>query len=205
MTANNLTTLEKQIAAMADKQGTVTSADVQALGIAREYLPRMAKKGLLVREVRGLYSLPDADITEHHGLVLVSKQVPQGVVTLISALAFHNIGTQVPHEVWLAVKARAYAPKLAYPKVRYHYYSGPAFELGVEIHRIEGVDVKVYSVAKTVVDCFRLRNKVGLDVALEALKEGWQAKRFSADELMSLAKQCRIASVIQPHFEMLVA
>ena len=204
MISNRLTPLEKQLIALVDKLGTITSADMRAQGISREYLPRMAKKGLLVREARGLYSLPDADITEHHSLVLVSKQVPQGVVTLISALAFHNIGTQVPHEVWLAVKARGYAPKLAYPKVRYQYYSGPAFELGIETHRIEGADVRVYSVAKTVVDCFRLRNKVGLDVALEALKEGWNAKRFSADELMSLAKQCRIASVIKPHFEMLV-
>lgn len=204
MAAENLSALEKQIIAIADKQGSVSAADLLAQGVAREYLPRLAKKGLLERVARGLYNLPDADITEHHGLVLVCKQVPQGVITLISALAFHNIGTQVPHEVWLAVKARAYAPKLTYPKVRYQYYSGPAFELGVETHRIEGVDVKVYSVAKTVVDCFRLRNKVGLDVALEALKDGWQQKRFSADELMLLAKQCRIASVIQPHFEMLV-
>lgn len=196
---------EQQIIEIAEQKGIVCSADLLPYKISREYLSRMAKKGLLQRMARGVYCLPDADITEHHDLALVCSQVPQGVVTLLSALAFHNIGTQNPHEIWLAVKARGYAPRLSYPSVRYHYYSGAAYELGIETHRIEGVEVKVYSVAKTVVDCFRLRNKVGLDVALEALKEGWQAKRFTADELMLLAKECRIASVIKPHFEMLVA
>ncbi len=196
---------EHQIIAIASKQGTICAGDLAPHGIPREYLPRMAKKGLLQRMARGVYCLPDADITEHHDLVLVSTQVPHGIITLLSALAFHQIGTQNPHEVWVAVKARGHTPRFDYPPVRYHYYSGAAYELGIETHTIEGVDVKVYSVAKTVVDCFRLRNKVGLDVALEALKEGWQAKRFTADELLQLAKKCRIASVIQPHFEMLVA
>lgn len=195
---------EQQILNIAGEKGTVCSADLVPQEIPREYLSRMVNKGLLQRMARGIYCLPNANITEHHDLALVSALVPNSVITLLSALAFHNVGTQNPHKVWVAVKAKAYAPKFDYPPVRYHYYSGAAFELGVETHRIEGVDVKIYSVAKTVVDCFRLRNKVGLDVALEALKEGWQAKRFTADELMTLAKECRIASVIQPHFEMLV-
>ncbi len=196
---------EHQVIAIATRQGTICAGDLVAHDIPREYLPRMTKKGLLQRMVRGVYCLPDADITEHHDLALVSTRVPNGVITLLSALAFHQVGTQNPHEIWVAVKARGYAPKFDYPPVRYHYYSGAAFELGIETHTIDGVEVKVYSVAKTVVDCFRLRNKVGLDVALEALKEGWQSKRFTADELLQLAKKCRIASVIQPHFEMLVA
>ncbi|MCK4864685.1 MAG: type IV toxin-antitoxin system AbiEi family antitoxin domain-containing protein [Gammaproteobacteria bacterium] len=195
---------EQQILNIVGKKGVVSSSDLVPQRIPREYLSRMMNKGLLKRLARGTYCLPDANITEHHDLALVSALVPNSVITLLSALAFHNIGTQNPHEIWVAVKAKAYTPKFDYPPVRYHYYSGAAFELGVETHRIEGVDVKVYSVAKTVVDCFRLRNKVGLDVALEALKEGWQAKRFTADELMTLASKCRIASVIQPHFEMLV-
>ena len=195
---------EQQILNIVGKKGVVCSSDLVPQRIPREYLSRMMNKGLLKRLARGTYCLPDANITEHHDLALVSALVPNSVITLLSALAFHNVGTQNPHEIWVAVKAKAYTPKFDYPPVRYHYYSGAAFELGVETHRIEGVDVKVYSVAKTVVDCFRLRNKVGLDVALEALKEGWQAKRFTADELMTLASKCRIASVIQPHFEMLV-
>lgn len=195
---------EQQILNIVGKKGVVSSSDLVPQRIPREYLSRMMNKGLLKRLARGTYCLPNANITEHHDLALVSALVPNSVITLLSALAFHNIGTQNPHEIWVAVKAKAYTPKFDYPPVRYHYYSGAAFELGVETHRIEGVDVKVYSVAKTVVDCFRLRNKVGLDVALEALKEGWQAKRFTADELMTLASKCRIASVIQPHFEMLV-
>lgn len=196
---------EQLILDLTEKLGTVCAADLISLKIGREYLSRMARKGLLQRITRGRYALIDADITENHELVLFASQVPNGVITLLSALAFHNIGTQSPHQLWVAVKARSYAPKLQYPNVRYHYYSGAAYEKGIEKHRIEGVEVKVYSVAKTVVDCFRMRNKVGLDVALEALKEGWHDRRFTADELMLLAKQCRIASVIQPHFEMLVA
>lgn len=196
---------EQQIIAMVSKQGTISAFDLLSRGIPREYLSRMAKKGFLLRLNRGVYCLPDADITENHDLVLVGVKVPNGVITLLSALAFHHIGTQSPHETWLAVKAKSYAPKFDYPHVRYHFYSGAAYELGIEVHVIEGVEVKVYSAAKTVVDCFRMRNKMGLDVALEALKEGWREKKFTADELMTLAKKCRIASVIQPHFEMLVA
>lgn len=196
---------EQQIIELADKLGSVSATDLIDLGIGREYLSRMYRKGLLQRIARGRYALPDADISAHHTLALFANQVSGGVITLLSALAFHQIGTQNPHQVWAAVKARAYAPELTYPKVRYHYYSGAAYEKGIEIHRIDGVEVKIYSPAKTVVDCFRMRNKVGLDVALEALKEGWRDRRFSADELMLLAKECRIASVIQPHFEMLVA
>jgi predicted transcriptional regulator of viral defense system len=197
--------IELQIIDLANKLGSVCASDLLDLKIGREYLSRMSRKGMLQRVTRGRYALPNADITEYHELALFASQVPNGVITLLSALAFHNIGTQNPHQLWVAVKARSYAPKLGYPKVRYHYYSGAAYDKGIEIHRIEGVEVKVYSPAKTVVDCFRMRNKIGLDVALEALKEGWHDRRFTADELMLLAKKCRIASVIQPHFEMLVA
>ena len=196
---------EQTIIELARQQGAIAAADLATTGIAREYLPRMAHKGLIQRIARGRYRLPDTEITEHHDLALFAAQVPNGVVTLISALSFHNIGMQIPHQIWVAVKAHGRAPKLDYPPLRYHYYSGAAYELGIEYHKIEGVAVKVYSPAKTVVDCFRLRSKVGLDVALEALKEGWQARRFGADELMQLATTCRIANVIRPHFEMLVA
>lgn len=196
---------EQAIIELARQRGAIAAADLADAGIAREYLPRMARKGLMQRIARGRYRLPDTEVTENHDLALFAAQVPNGVITLLSALAFHGIGTQIPHELWVAVKARSRAPALSYPPLRYHYYSGAAYELGIEQHQIEGVSVKVYSPAKTVVDCFRLRSKVGLDVALEALKEGWQAKRFSVDELMSIANACRIATVIRPHFEMLVA
>lgn len=196
---------QRQILELTARQGAIRAADLAVLGLRREYLPRMTKQGLLARITRGVYRMPDAELTEHHELALVASRVPQGVVCLLSALAFHQIGTQSPHQVWLAVKAKSHPPKLEYPVVRYSYFSGAAFELEVERHTIEGVEVAVYSPAKTVVDCFRLRNKIGLDVALEALREGWQDKRFTVDELMGLAQQCRIAAVIRPHFEMLVA
>lgn len=200
---NMKTTSELYIVELIASLGTVTAKDLAARGIPREYLPRMARKGLIERVARGRYRSPGSDITEHHELALFASRVPNGVIALISALAYHGIGTQIPHELWAAVKARSRTPDLGYPAVRYHYFSGRAYELGIEQHIIEGVAVKVYSPAKTVVDCFRMRHKIGLDVALEALKEGWQNKRFTADELMQLAKACRIASVIRPHFEML--
>jgi len=202
---SNINQTEQQILNLTEKLGTVSASDLIHIKIGREYLSRMAKKGLLQRITRGRYALPNTDITEHHEMALFASQVPNGVITLLSALAFHNIGTQNPHQLWVAVKARSYAPKLQYPNLRYHYYSGLAYEKGIEQHKIEGVKVKIYSPAKTIVDCFRMRNKIGLDVALEALKEGWRDRKFTVDEVMLLAKQCRIASVIQPHFEMLVA
>jgi predicted transcriptional regulator of viral defense system len=201
----NLTHSQQQILDLATRKGAVKAKDLAALGLPREYLARMASQGLLTRIARGVYRTPDAEFSEHHELALVASRVPNGVICLISALSFHQIGTESPHQVWVALKAKSHPPKLDYPRLRYSYFSGAAFELGVEKHTIEGVEVAVYSPAKTVVDCFRLRNKIGLDVALEALREGWCDKRFTVDELMTLAQQCRIAAIIRPHFEMLVA
>lgn len=196
---------QRQILKLTARQGVIRATDLTALGLRREHLARMAKQGLLARVTRGVYRMPNAELSEHHELALIASRIPQGVVCLLSALAFHQIGTQSPHQVWLAVKAKSHPPKLEYPVVRYSYFSGTGYALGIEKHTIEGVEVAVYSPAKTVVDCFRLRNKIGLDVALEALREGWRGKRFTVDELMGLAQQCRIAAVIRPHFEMLVA
>lgn len=204
MANTTVKTTESKVLDLVRERGTVSANDLIRIGIAREHLPRMTNKGLVERVTRGRYRLPNTTISENHDLALFASRVPQGVITLISALAFHNIGTQSPHEVWVAVKASSRAPKLDYPPLRYHYYSGAAYELGIECHKIEGMEVKIYSPAKTVVDCFRMRAKVGLNVALEALKGGWHNKRFTADELMQLAKACRIASVIRPHFEMLL-
>lgn len=196
---------ENKLIELIREYGTVSAADLTARGVAREYLPRMTKKGLIERVARGRYRLPEADISEHHELALMASRVPDGVVTLLSALAFHQIGSQIPHELWVAIKAKRHGPALGYPLVRYHYYSGAAYEQGIELHKIEGVNVKIYSPAKTVIDCFRMRHKIGLDIALEALKEGWNHQRFSADELMVLASACRIKSVLKPHFEMLIS
>jgi predicted transcriptional regulator of viral defense system len=154
---------------------------------------------------RGVYRLPEQPITEHHGFALAAAAVPQGVICLLSALQYHDIGTQLPSEVWMALDRRAWRPTLTYPPLRIVRYTGEALSAGVETHRMEGRPVKVYGVAKTVADCFKYRNKIGLDVALEALREGWRGRRFTMAELDRYAAICRVQRVMRPYLEALVA
>jgi len=194
----------EQIRELARKSGVVSTADVRAQGVHHEYLRQMCTNGELVRVGRGLYSLADADITAHHGLVQAAKAVPKGVICLLSSLRFHEIGTQAPHEVWMALDRRAARPRIRYPRIRVVRFSGKALTEGVEEHAIEGVPVRIYSPAKTVADCFKYRNKTGLDVALEALREALRSRKCSTDDLWKHAKTCRVANVIRPYMEAIV-
>ena len=164
----------------------------------------MVRAGALERVSRGRYRLPDAPITEHHSLALVAAAAPMAVICLLSALSFHQIGPQLPHEVWIAVDRRSRPPILSWPRLRVLRFSGKALTEGIETHRVEGETVRVYCVAKTVADVFKYRNKVGLDVALEALREAWRAKRFTMDELHRYARICRVEQVMRPYLEALV-
>lgn len=137
-------------------------------------------------------------------MVEVSKLAPKAVVTLLSALNFHKMTAQNPYEIWLAIDRKDWRPVISYPPVRYVTMSGDALHEGVEKHNIDGVLVQVYCPAKTVVDCFKYRNKVGLDVALEALRDGWSAQKFTMDELLKYAKICRMKMVMQPYLESLI-
>jgi predicted transcriptional regulator of viral defense system len=193
-----------QVLALARNTTVLRSRDVEALGIHREYLRRMEQQGLLMRAGRGIYSLLDANFTAHHGLVEATQRVPHGVVCLLSALRFHEITTQAPFEVWLAIHGKAHLPREELLPLRIVYMSGRAFESGIEVHRLEGQAVKVYSLAKTVADCFKYRNKIGLDVALEALREAWRSKRCTMDQLWDYAKICRVGNVMRPYLESLV-
>jgi predicted transcriptional regulator of viral defense system len=159
----------------------------------------------LERVSRGVYRLPNRTITEHDGLAVVAAAVPQGAITLLSALQFHQIGTQLPSQVWIALDRRARRPALKYPPLRIVRYSGAALVEGIETHRVEGQVVRIYSAAKTIADCFKYRNKVGLEVALEALREGWRARRFTLNELDRYARVCRVQHVMRPYIEALVA
>jgi predicted transcriptional regulator of viral defense system len=161
--------------------------------------------GLLERVARGQYRLPDARTTEHHVLALAATAVPDGVICLLSALAFHGIGTQVPSQVWIAVHRRARAPSIEWPPLRVVRFGGDALTSGVETHEVDGVRVRVFSPAKTVADLFKYRNKVGLDVALEALKEVWRAQLASIDEINRYAGVCRVERVMKPYLEATVA
>ncbi len=163
----------------------------------------LLRAGMIERVGRGLYVLPDADVTEHHSLAEASKLVPHGVVCLLSALRFHGLSTQNPFEVWMALKHKAWRPRSASVALRLCYLSSRPFEAGVEEHRIEGVRVQVYSPAKTVADCFKFRNKIGLDVALEGLRDFCRQRQAASDELWAYAKVCRVTEVIRPYLEAL--
>src|SRR5690242_16765955 len=190
---------------LARELGVLRPRDLAKHGIAREYLTRLTQAGLLERTGRGLYVLTDAELTEHHSLAEVAKRVPAGVVCLLSALRFHNLTTQAPFEIWLALPPSVRRPRLDWPPLRVMRFSGPALTEGVEEHIVEGVPVRVYGVAKTVADTFRYRNKIGLDVALEALRETWRERRATMDELWRYAKVCRVANVMRPYLAALGA
>jgi len=183
----------------------VTTCEIAAAGIHRQALTRLVEAGKLERVARGLYRLPAQAATEHHGLVLASIAMPQATVCLLSALQFHQIDTQLPSQVWIAIDRRARQPSLTYPPLRVMRYSGESLTAGLETHRLEGRTVRVYSVAKTLADCFKYRNKIGLDVALEALRDAWRARRFSMDDLHRQAGICRVQRVMQPYLEALTA
>jgi predicted transcriptional regulator of viral defense system len=189
---------------LARRQGVVGASDAAAIGIYRGWLPRLAADGLLERVARGRYRLVGREVTEHHTLALAAAIAPSAVVCLLSALQFHGIGVQAPVEVWIALERGAWRPRPGYPPLRVVYLSGPSFSSGIECHDIEGREVRVYSVAKTVADCFRFRNKIGLDVALEALTDAWRQRRLSVSELNRYAAVDRVQRVMQPYLEALV-
>jgi len=163
----------------------------------------MTQAGELERVGRGLYVPTGTKVTEHHTLVEAAVRVPHGIVCLLSALRFHDIGTQSPHEVWLAIDVTAWKPVVDWPPIRLVRFSGPALTFGVESHKLEGVPVRITSREKTVADCFKYRNKIGLDVALEALREYLRSRKRSVDELVRAAKICRVSRVMQPYLEAL--
>jgi predicted transcriptional regulator of viral defense system len=182
----------------------VGAADAAAIGVYRGWLPRLAANGLLERVARGRYRLVGRQVTEHHTLALAAAVAPAAVVCLLSALQYHGIGVQAPVEVWIALERGAWRPRPDYPPLRVVHLSGAAFSLGIERHTLEGQEVQVYSVAKTVADCFRFRNKIGLDVALEALTDAWRQRRLSLAELNRAAAADRVQRVMQPYIEALV-
>lgn len=193
-----------QVLRLARRRGSITRREVAQAGIHTQTLSRLVRAGTLERVARGRYRLPDAPITEHHGLALVAAAVPRAVICLVSALSFHEVGTQLPHEVWIALDRRTRRPALTWPRLRVHRFSGKSLTEGIETHRIEGESVKVYGVAKTLADVFKYRNKVGLDVALEALRESWRARQFTMDEIHRYARLCRVERVMRPYLEALV-
>jgi predicted transcriptional regulator of viral defense system len=185
------------------EQGMLRPRDLLPYEIPPDYLDRLYRRGLVDRVTRGLYAWPDAEVSEHHSLAEAARLIPGGVVCLLSALRFHGLTTQSPHEVWLAIPTKAWAPKVKYPKVRIIRAGGPGLAEMTEEHRIEGVVVRVSTPARTVADCFKYRSKVGLDVALEALRDVLRIRKATMGELWAAARVCRMENVMRPYLEAL--
>lgn len=194
---------KEEVLELARKNGILRPKDLLEQGIAKVYLYRLCKEGLLECRERGLYVIPNTDFGEHQSLAEVCAKVPRGVICLLSALKFHEITTQSPHEVWIAIHNKAMPPKVENIKLHIVLFSGKALTEGVETHKIKGTLIRVYGVAKTVVDCFKYRNKIGIDVAIEALQDGFRSKKCTMDELWKYAKICRVSRVMKPYMEML--
>jgi len=193
----------QQILDLTKQKGLIRSRDLAARKLPRVALTRLVRQGLLIRVGRGLYSLPDRQVSGLGALAEVAQKHPQSIVCLLSALRVHELTTQAPFEVWIAIPNKARAPKMDYPPLRIVRFSGAALTEGIERKAIDGVDIRVTDVARTVVDCFKFRNKIGLDVALEALREAWRDKRVSMDDLWRYAKLYRVDKVMRPYMESL--
>jgi predicted transcriptional regulator of viral defense system len=185
------------------QHGMVRPRDIEAIGVPRGYLLRLHQQGKLNRSGRGIYTMPDAEITERHSYAEVAKRVPEGILCLLSALAFHEITTQSPAAVWIALPKGARTPAITSPGLRIVRLTEPSLTAGIEKHLVESVSVRVYSAAKTVADCFKFRNKIGIDVAIEALKDCLRQKKGTVNEIYRYAKIGRVSNVIRPYMEAL--
>ena len=181
--------------------GVFRARDLEQEGFSRKQLSRLHARGLVEQVGRGLYRVPDAEISENQTLVEAARRVPHGVLCLLSALRFHEMTTQNPFEVWLAIGRKDRLPKVDHPPLRTVRFSGAALTEGIEEHVLQGVPVRVYKPAKTVADCFKYRNKIGLDVAIEALRDGVEKRLATFDDLWKYAKICRVSNVMRPYLE----
>jgi predicted transcriptional regulator of viral defense system len=184
-----------------EKMGIARPRELEAEGVSRALLSRLVNEGLVRRQARGIYVAARHAPSEAHALAQVAKRVPEAVFCLLTALRFHDLTTQSPAEVWIALPEKARLPRLDYPRLRVARFSGPALTEGIGEHCAEGVAVRVYSPAKTVADCFKYRNKVGIDVAVEALRDFSRKHRGGATELARFARICRVSRVMQPYLD----
>ena len=196
---------EESILALARKRPLLRARELAEHGLPTIALTRLVAAGKLDRVARGVYTLPGQPLSEHRSLAEACVLVPQGVICLLSALRVHEIGTQAPFEVWMAIPHNAPAPRVARPSLRIVRMSGASLSEGIETRRIDGVKVPIFSAEKTVADCFKFRNKLGIDVALEALRDGWSRGLLSMDALTRHAATDRVANVMRPYLESVAA
>jgi predicted transcriptional regulator of viral defense system len=181
--------------------GQLRMSEAIERGISRYMLYMLRDKGVIEQVSRGVYRLADLPPISNPDLVTVGLRFPNAVICLVSALAYHEITTQIPHTVSVAVPRESRQPSLDYPPLSVHRFSEQAFRSGIEEHQIDGVPVKIYSLEKTLADCFKFRNKIGMDVVLEALKLYKSRKQFNLDDLLKYAKICRVEKVMYPYLE----
>ena len=191
----------QRILDLARQKGMLRPGDLQHVGAARVTLTRLTASGQLEKVGRGLYRLPGGNSSEHETLATVAAKVPQAVFCLLTALQFHGLTTQLPRQVWIAMPRGSHVPRIDYPPVKMVQFTGDAYSEGIEIFERDQVTLRIYGVAKTVADCFKHRNKIGVDVALEALRDARAQKKASADELWHFATISRVANVMRPYLE----
>ena len=196
-------TILQRIRKLTRKRPTVRAAELAGRGIHRAQLSRLVSTGELQRVDRGIYALPGHLPGEHASLVAVTQRAPGVVFCLLTALRFHDLTTQAPSEVWIAIPNKSHPPRLTWPKLRVIRFSADALDAAVEDHVVDGVTLRVTSVAKTVADCFKFRSKVGLDVALESLRDALRGRHTTTDEIWKAAQICRVTSVMRPYLESL--
>jgi predicted transcriptional regulator of viral defense system len=184
-----------------NNRNMMTTAEIEQLGMSREYLRRLVKSGQVHRLSRGLYAAANAPFNSHVTVVEASRLIPGGVICLLTALRYHELTTQSPFEVWIAVAREAWKPNPDGLSVRYVEMREPSFSAGVENHTIDNISIPIFCVAKTLADCFKFRNKIGIDVAIEALRDALRRKSTNADEIWHYAKICRVSKVIYPYLE----
>ena len=192
---------EKKIETLLRKNGIVRTRDLVAAGASRMGLARRVATGELQRVARGLYSLPGSSGGEHQALALVARRAPDTIFCLLTALRFHGLTTQNPAEVWIAIGNKDRPPRLDYPPLRAVRFSESSRQPGLEIHRVQKTPIRITGIAKTLADCFKFRNKIGLDVALEALRDARRANRVDADDLWRAAKIDRVSNIMRPYLE----
>lgn len=194
-------TQEEQVLTLAGSTSLLRARDVAVRSLPTVILSRLVQNGRLQRVARGVYALPDQLLSEHCSLAEVALRVPRGVICLLSALRVHGLGTQAPGQVWLAIPHNSPTPRVHKPPLRAIRMSGAALTEGIEPVWVDGVEVPVFNVAKTITDCFKYRNKIGIDVAIAALREGWAQRKVTMDELFHYASIDRVSNVMRPYME----
>lgn len=197
-------TSEDAILALFEDMGVIRVREVIEAGIHPEVLRRMHRRGRIERVARGMYRKAGATPSPFQSLIEVQKKMPNAVMCLLTALRYHEVGTQSPREVWIALPHETRMAKMQHPRIRTLRFSGAAYTSGIETRTVGGIELKVYSVAKTIADCFKFRNKIGTNIAVEALRDAYRDRKFIPDDLWRYAKICRVTRIIQPYLEAIV-